>query len=179
MVEVVLGCETKNRYHIFDSQVFTSSFLAVEKRSCNKQPISLTRVFNIIVVILLIIIIDHFCDSELDGLMVQERELFRAKEDTDWCTRSSFLTTTINTTTNTTMTTTMNTIMNTTMNITMNTTMNTTMIINIPMMADNAVGKRDQWNCRLWTQQEERLTQILIISTVSIAIDMIMILIVN
>jgi len=36
MVEVVLGCETKNRYHIFDSQ---------------------------------------------------ERELFRAKEDTDWCTR--------------------------------------------------------------------------------------------
>jgi len=36
MVEVVLGCETKNRYHIFDSQ---------------------------------------------------DKELFRAKEDTDWCTR--------------------------------------------------------------------------------------------
>jgi len=36
MIEVVLGCETKNRYHIFDAQ---------------------------------------------------EQELFRAKEDTDWCTR--------------------------------------------------------------------------------------------
>ena len=37
-------------------------------------------------------------------------------------------------------------------------------IINMIMIvAGNAVGKRDQWNYRLWTRQEERWTQIIII----------------